>query len=464
MFVIKVDGNGDVRWKRTFGGTYPDIGHSITNTSDGSVLITGTTMSNDGDFKNLSNGWTDVFVIKIDENGSVLWKKLFGGSSDEGGYSISTMNGDILITGSTYSNDGDFKGMVKGKSDIFVMKLDKDGNVLWTKTFGGNDDEVGYSITTTSDGSCLVTGMVESSDDDFFGMNKGGKDVFVIKLDVDGNLLWMKTFGGVGNETGYTITTSSDEGYMITGETSSNDSDFKGMNKGDVDVFIVKLDRDGSILWKKSFGGTSEDVSKSLVHTSDGSLLFAVETSSTDGDFDNVGMGRANINVFKVDKDGEIRWKKVYGGTRIEDDFSTGVSEDDHILLTGRTSSNDGDFEGMSKGGFEGDIFIIKLDSNGNLNPSTSVTDYTSITPSLLVTPNPISTSSTVVFSTGTPTTVRIELLNTLGESVSVLHDGFLESGEHRVSLGVSSVSSGLYYVRMTSEGTVNSTRVVLVK
>lgn len=112
----------------------------------------------------------------------------------------------------------------------------------------------------------------------------------------------------------------------------------------------------------------------------------------------------------------------------------------------------------------EHDILIMKLDSNGNLNLTTSVTDFTSATPSFLVTPNPMSTSSTVVFSTGTPTTVRIELINTFGESVSTVHDGYVESGEHRVPLVISSVSSGVYYIRMSSEGSAISSQVVVVR
>jgi len=177
-------------WKKTFGGGWGDWGNSITTTSDGGILITGETLSCDGDFKGLNKGseW-DVFVIKLDRDGKVLWKKVFGGIDSEWGHSITTTwDGGILITGETLSNDGDFEGMKKGYYDIFVIKLDKDGKVLWKKLFGGSQKDEGHSITTTEDGGILITGGTDSFDGDFEGMSKGPGDIFVIKLDKDGNL------------------------------------------------------------------------------------------------------------------------------------------------------------------------------------------------------------------------------------------------------------------------------------
>jgi hypothetical protein len=117
------------------------------------------------------------------------WMKTYGGSAGESSHSITTTpDGGFVLTGETSSNDGDFKGRAKGGGDIFVIKLDSQGNIQWKKTYGGSDNEVGLSITTTPDGGLVLTGWTISSDVDFKGMNKGGEDIFVIKLDSNGNL------------------------------------------------------------------------------------------------------------------------------------------------------------------------------------------------------------------------------------------------------------------------------------
>ena len=463
IFVVKLDSRGNVQWKKTYGGSDNEVGQSITNTPDKGIVLTGWTVSGDVDFKGLNKGKEDIFVMKLDSVGDVQWKKTLGGSDNDRGVSISpTLHSGLVLVGWSDSEDGDLEGMKKSFSDILVVKLDSNGDVQWKKTIGGSDNDRGLSISATLDSGLVLTGFTSSNDGDFEDMNKLVSDIFVIKLDSLGVIQWRKTFGGSGSDWGYSITTTSDLGVLITGYTESNDVDFKGMNKGEKDIFVIKLDSLGDVQWKRTYGGTGGDEGWSITTTPDGGIIISGYTRSNNGDFDGMHKGQYDIFVMKLDSLGDVQWKRTYGGTGNDWGHSIATTSDGGPILTGYSSSNDFDFNGIGKGG--SDIFVITLDSNGNLNPSTSVTDYTSITPSLLVTPNPISTSSTVVFSTGTPTTVRIELLNTLGESVSVLHDGFMESGEHRVSLGVSSVSSGLYYVRMTSEGTVNSTQVVVLK
>jgi hypothetical protein len=461
IFVIKLDRDGKVLWKKTFGGSGLDKGSSITTTGDGGVLITGRTSSNDGDFQGMNKGFEDIFVIKLDGNGNVLWKKTFGGTSDDRGHAITTTgDGGILITGRTESNDGDFEGMNKGGEDIFVIKLDRDGKVLWKKLFGGSGVDWGTSITTT-DGGVLITGLTTSNDGDFEGMNKGDWDIFVIKLDTDGKVLWKKLFGGSKEDMGQSITTTSDGGVLITVVAHSNDGDFKGMNKGGGDILVIKLDRDGKVLWKKTFGGSERDLGSSITTTGDGGILITGRTSSNDGDFQGMNKGFEDIFVMKLDGNGNVLWKKTYGGSGSEDGESITTTSDGGILITGDYRSNDGDFEGMNKGDW--DIFIMKLDSNGNLTPTTSVNEQTT-TSQLSVSPNPLSTSSTITYTLDNPSPVRIELMNTLGQVIEVVFDGYGESGSHRIPLNVSSLTSGMYYVRLTGETGVQTTQVCVVR
>ena len=177
------------------------------------------------------------------------WKKTYGGSAGESSSSITTTpDGGLVLTGSTSSGDGDFRGRAKGGGDIFVIKLDSRGDVQWKKTYGGSGNDYGYSIITTPDSGLVLTGSNASDDGDFEGMFKdsngsnGSNDIFVIKLDSRGDVQWKKKYGGKGENYGLSITTTSDGGLVLTGATSSNDGDFNGLNKGDVDIFVIKLD------------------------------------------------------------------------------------------------------------------------------------------------------------------------------------------------------------------------------
>jgi hypothetical protein len=381
IFVIKLDSYGDVQWKKTFGGSRDDQVRSITTTPDGGFVLTGGAFSNDGDFKGMNKGGDDIFVIKIDEQGDVQWKKTFGGSNRDWGQSITTTpDGGYVLTGSTNSYDGDFKGVSKGGYDIIIIKLDTRGDVEWTKTLGGNNIDWGISIIATLDGDYVLTGGTSSNDSDFKGMNKGALDIFVIKIDSRGDIHWKNVLGGSDSDVGQSITTTPDGGFVLTGGAFSNDGDFKGMNKGGDDIFVIKIDEQGDVQWKKTFGGKREDGGGSITTTPGGGYVLTGVTNSNDGDLvgtnrderdTNVIIFRAamNIIIIRLDSRGDVQWKKVFGGNRIEGGYSINTSPDGGYVITGGTSSNDGDFKGMNKGG--DDIFVIKIDSNGNLQPKS---------------------------------------------------------------------------------------------
>jgi hypothetical protein len=372
IFIIKLDSSVNVQWKKLFGVSSTGSGSPIITTPDGGYVLTGTTGYNDGEFEGIKKGGDDIFVIKLDSRGEILWKKTFGDKRDEWGHSITTTpDGGYVVSGRTDSNDGDFKGMNKGESDIFAIKLDSLGDVVWKKLIGGSSTEMVSSIiTTTSDGGYVLTGWSNSNDGDFKGMNKGGKDILVIKLDSRGDVQWKKMFGGSSKDDyGYSITTTPDGGFVLTGRTSSNDGDFKGMNKGEMDIFVIKLDSRGDVVWKKLIGGSSTEMGTSIVATPDGGFVLTGSTYSYDGDFE--GMSKCFLGdnlVIKLDSRGDVVWKKTFGGSKEDWGFSITTTPEGRYVFTGGSISNDGDFKGMNKG--EMDIFVIKLDSNGNLQPS----------------------------------------------------------------------------------------------
>ena len=371
IFILELDRSGRILWSRIIGGTDYEQGNSVRRSFDGGVIITGYTMSKDGDFTGMSTVRSDIIVTNLDKDGRILWNKTIGGSGFERGHSVSlTSDGGLLVTGFTTSSDGDFEGMNRGGMDIFVIKVDRSGDTQWKRTFGGNDDDGGTSITSTLDGGVLVTGSTLSNNYDFEDVNMGQQDIVVLNLDSKGDMVWKRTFGGIESDWGESITTTQEGHIVVVGTTSSNNGDFRGMNHGGEDVIVMNLDRNGNVVWKKTLGGTDDDYGKSVTSTIDGDLLITGYTLSSDGDFKGTSRGMSDMFIIKLDKDGEVLWKKTYGGSGPEGSHSISTSMNDGIVITGSTSSNDGIFKGMNEDLISNRIFVMKLDSNGNLKPS----------------------------------------------------------------------------------------------
>ena len=419
VFVIKLDDQGNILWKKTYSGGWSDECTSITSTSDGGVLITGWSSSNDYDFKGMGRGEKDIFVIKHDKDGNVLWKKSYGGSGSDVGESIKiTKDNVVQIIGRTNSNNGDFEGLLSQNIELFyterqyilVMDLDKDGSIMSKRVFqidnvNGDSRVSGHSsVATTSDDGIVITGETNCYTGEFKGMERGevrgSDDVFVIKLDRTGGIVWKKTFGGNDDEEGRCIIATSDDGMIVTGYVSTRSGkglvhgDFSGIKqvlKTDAgEIFVFKLDKDGSLVWKTLIGGSGQQIPESIVNTSDGGILITGKTTfCNDGDFKGMTKGNHDVCVIKLDRDGRKLWTRVFGGSSNGSGFSgTGndvgnsitTTTNGGVIVSGRTTSNDGDFKGMNKGsGYwehgskleksSTDIFVIKFDKNGNLKP-----------------------------------------------------------------------------------------------
>ena len=219
VYVVKLDANGNLRWTKTIGGPASEAGKSLIQTSDGGYAIAGYTTS-------FGAGDKDIYVVKLDAKGNLQWTKTIGGpESEESRSLIQTSDGGYAIAGYTESFGA-------GGADVYLVKLDAKGNLQWTKTIGGEKDEVGFSLIQTSDGSYAIAGTTTS-----FGA--GEADVYVVKLDANGNLQWTKTIGGPGYEIGFSLIQTSDGGYAIAGDT-------KSFGAGETDICIVKLDKNGN--------------------------------------------------------------------------------------------------------------------------------------------------------------------------------------------------------------------------
>jgi hypothetical protein len=304
---------------RCLGGSGDEGAFSgfMTQTNDGGFILGTYSSSTDGDVSG-NHGGIDAWVIKMNASGIIQWKKNYGGSGDDFVNSvIQTNDGGYIFIGYTYSNDGDVSGN-HGEGDVWIVKLNANGNISWQKCYGGSGDEFAYyGIIQTSDGGYAAIGSSASRNGEANG-NHGGYDVLVLKLSSTGNIQWSKTYGGSSDEYGNLIVQNSDGTYTISADTYSTNGNING-NHGALDTWVARLNTNGNIIWKKCFGGSAEEFNASLITTSDGNILFGDYTGSNDGDVTGnhqVIPNGGDMWLVKLNRsNGSIIWTKTLGGS-----------------------------------------------------------------------------------------------------------------------------------------------------
>lgn len=355
-WVVKFDQQGNIEWANTYGGSSSDQAVSLTLASTNGYAFVGGSASDDGDATE-GHGTTDVWVVRIDSLGSILWQRSLGGSDPDFGNSIiQTTAGGFAITGSSSSNDGNVSGN-HGSRDAWVCTLDSLGNIIWQDSFGGSDWDVGNSIIQTDDGGFLISGNTKSNDGDVTGFH-GNRDAWLLKLDSLGELIWQKALGGSNEEYFYSSLQSEDGSFISVGSTSSNDGDVT-TNQGWKDYWITKVDIAGNLIWQNTIGGTETDRATSLQFTNDGGYYVAGNSSSYDGDIDAIGHGNSDIWIIRLDSLRNIVWQALLGGSSGEPSAEISIGSSGEIFVAGDTGSNDGDVTGTH--GTYSDIWVIKL-------------------------------------------------------------------------------------------------------
>jgi hypothetical protein len=349
-----------IEWQKSFGGYDSDEIHSIQQTNDGGYIATGYTYSNDGDISGY-HGYGDFWVVKMSSSGVLEWQKALGGSDLDWPFAIrQTQDGGFIVAGYTRSTDGDVSGS-HGDKDAWVVKLTSSGNIEWQKALGGSGWDDAWSVAVTADGGYIMAGRTNSSNGDASGSHNGSLDFWVVKLSSTGVIQWQKALGGSNEDTAKSIRQTSDGGYIIAGETSSNDGDVSG-SIGNVDVWVVKLSSEGELEWQKPLGGSNWDVGSDIHETSDGFFVCGY-VGSNDGDVTGY-QGLFDFWVLKLSKTGELLWQKTLGGSDADWGYAGTPSTDGGYVVAGTTRSNNGDVL-YNDGGQ--DIWIVKLDNNGAL-------------------------------------------------------------------------------------------------
>ncbi len=355
------------QWARTYGGASSEYALSVQQTIDGYILGGGTWT--------FGSGNNDVWSLKLDQAGTISWQKAYGSSFEVEIYYIQpTDDGGFVMASGVYvtfveqyarsiakvDKDGNISwqkgipdqkgiyaiqqtrdgGYIAAGGGLWILKLDQSGAISWQRNYSPSN--VYYSsIQQTRDGGYIVSGTHYSNN-----------DIWILKLDQAGNALWQKTYGGSSYDGCYSIQQTTDGGYIVGGYTQS-------FGAGSYDMWILKLDQAGAVSWQKTYGGIFYEMSTSIKQTIDDGYIVAGYTQS-------FGAGGYDILVLKLDQAGNISWQKTYGGSGNDTASSIELTSDGGYIVAGGTDSF----------GVGGDIWLLKLDSNGNINNADFI--YTS--------------------------------------------------------------------------------------
>jgi len=365
--IVKYDNQGNIIWKKTFGGNDNDSFQGVAELSDGNIIAVGYSFSTTSDLEGLRRGWNwgaDSIIVKYDKDGNIIWKKIFGGSYHEQFNSVkATRDGGFITVGSSNSNDYDLSDLNKGYQDAVIVKYNENGEIEWVKTFGGNGDDSFNNVIQTIDESFVAVGFSSSMNGDLeYLKNDGSYDSIIIKFDKHGNIIWKNTFGGQSSDSFEGITESSNGEYIVVGSSYSNNRDMLELNNGDSDGTIVKYDINGNIIWKKTFGGSYSDYLKSVTCDLNNEIIVAGFSSSYDGDLAGLYRGNYEAIIFKMDNNGNIISKNSFGGTKNDNFYSVIVSTTGNYVVVGYSESNDMHMTNKNKG-YQDAIIIGMKDS-----------------------------------------------------------------------------------------------------
>lgn len=292
-WIVKLNNVGTIEWQRNFGGTLEESAASVVETSQGFLLV-GHSFSNDENIP-ANKGATDAYAALYSHQGTLLWAKNFGGSGYDYASSVVSVSDGFVIAGNSNSENGDLlnagyhpNGSGVRYPDFWVYKIDLSGNVMWSKYYGGPTEDIGRSIAKTADGGYVITGKVGSYGGDITDFKGGPEDFWVLKIDSGGIIQWKKCYGGSGSDYPRQIKQTQDNGYIVIGDTYSNNGDVVGSHNLS-DIWVLKISGSGTVEWQRPLGGSKIERGYDIVEADGGGFVALGSTASQHGDGDVLG-------------------------------------------------------------------------------------------------------------------------------------------------------------------------------
>tara|TARA_B100000579_G_C22844398_1_gene863492 strand:- start:591 stop:2624 length:2034 start_codon:yes stop_codon:yes gene_type:complete len=328
VLMLKVDHTGEQVWRKDYTYSSNDRVNTVIELEDGSLVMAGFSTSN-------TNSSKDLLIMRTDSEGNIEWQSLYGDTRDEIANSISSASDGGFIIAGEITNEN------TGNSSCYLLKVNNNGEFEWDRSFGGSLNDQGFFLISANDGGFVITGVTRSQND-------SSGDLWLIKVNNTGEILWEKTFGGENFESGRSLQQTSDEGYIIVGQTES-------FGNGNNDAYLLKTDSQGNEIWSRTYGGSGTDQGRYVVETLDQGYIISGYTDSYGS------MGGFNFWLIKTDSNGDLEWQEYYGGSGDDRAFCGIQASDGGYAIVGQ--SNTGGSTGV-------DILLVKTDDIGNADPS----------------------------------------------------------------------------------------------
>ncbi len=468
IWLVHIDTLGNLLWEKCYGGSEYESPYKIIKVSNNEYYIYCTTNSTDGDIQSYNHGYADIWVIKINGNGDIIWERCYGSSNGEQARTAHlTPDGGLLMLSRVTKGDGDVSEYF-GSYDIWLTKIDSLGDIEWERTYGNQYLDNVIDILLTSDSCILLTG----ANDKAGGMvtchpyADYAADVWLLKLDMLGNIIWQGCYGGTYYDLAKRVVEVSD-GYIIAASTNSNDGNVNGYHgvpgePGKKDIWVFKINFEGNLLWQKCFGGGGYESLKYFSQTENGSFIIIGSTSSNDGDVsgNHSTPGERDIWMFEFSDGGELLWQRCYGGWRQEGLEGTPVYKisDYNYVIAANTNYATDDVQ-CETVDYSGDAWVFEI------KDTTVGIQQTPLNDVLKVYPNP--TNNYVIFelpviqneAKRSEESNLIRITNTLGQQVAQL-----KLKGNKTVWDTRSIQAGVYFYFLEIEGKPFSGKVVIQK
>lgn len=324
VFVIKTTSTGDTVWTRTIGGASIDQGLEMCAAPDGGFVVTGKSASfgmKEGE--EFNPGMFDAYLLKVDEQGNLLWEKFYGTDGMDQAFSVcQAPDGGFLIAGSS-------------NNYVYLVRTDENGDSLWTRTYGGDGMDWGGGISPTADGGYIVSGFTSS-------WGQGDLDLYFLKINQSGDTAWTRTYGTPQMDRGV-IRQLPDAGYLAVASTGD-------MQTGQIDIWVLRMDSSGDTLWTKTMVAEGAEFPFDFSLLPDGGCVIAAMTDS--GGEDNV-----DAYLVRLDAEGNVLWDKTLGGEDYDGAYWVSQTSDGGFIMTGWNSSEGAGLK---------DVYLVKLGPEGD--------------------------------------------------------------------------------------------------
>lgn len=435
-WVVRTNATGELIWQRALGGSGAEIPRAVVQTLDGGFVVAGSSGSIDGDLAGVASTGR-AWVVKLDAGGAIQWQQRYGDTFGDTFWAMEqTATGELLLAGIRNSTT-EIPGCNQGGSNAWLVKLDSAGELLWERCYGGSYDEIFVALDITDDGGCIAAGQSTSSDGDV-AANYGQNDQWVVKVNAIGDIEWEKNLGGSSTELAFAIKQTDDGGYMVGGTTRSSNGDVTG-HQGQADVWVLKLDPLGALLWQHALGGSGNDSGRDVLPHPDGGLTVAGWTESSDGDVSQL-LGAGAGWLIRLDGNGELLWEKTFGGS-VSDVFESIIrTSDQGFALIGGGRSSDGD--GCAQYG-EGDLWLVKLGAEPVGVPEMMFDR------SLSLFPNPSQGSITLQLTIDETTPVDLTWYDASGRALHATSTSLYAPGRQEIFVDMEGLPNGVLFLQV---------------